>query len=113
MERGLLIRPDSERIRVFLPSTALQLGFLMLSSGGDPASMVRKAAVQLESRKDCACTASNCDGTGLSLAAAIAAATARLQAPALAMNAKALSEKRRGALSCIFLYFPTRFRLFA
>lgn len=48
LEQALLIRPDSERVRVFLPSTALQLGFLMLSSGGDPAPMVRKTAEQLE-----------------------------------------------------------------
>jgi len=48
LEQGLAIRPDSEPIRVFLPNTSLQLGFLMLSSGGDPAPMVRKAAVRLE-----------------------------------------------------------------
>jgi len=55
LEQGLAIRPDSERIRVFLPSTALQLGFLMLSSGEDPAPMVQNAALRLEaisSRKD-------------------------------------------------------------
>jgi len=52
LELGLIIRPDSETIRVFLPSTALQLGFLMLSSGGDPATMVRTAALRLESTAD-------------------------------------------------------------
>jgi len=52
LELGLVIRPDSETIRVFLPSTALQLGFLMLSSGGDPAPMVKTAALRLESTAD-------------------------------------------------------------
>ncbi len=52
LELGLAIRPDSETIRVFLPSTALQLGFLMLSSGGDPAPMIRTAALRLESTAD-------------------------------------------------------------
>ena len=49
LEKGLLIRPDSERIRIFLPNTTLQLGFLMLSSGGNPAPLVRETATRIES----------------------------------------------------------------
>jgi len=48
LEQGLTIRPDSEKIRVFLPNITLQMGFLLLSSGGDPAAMVRKTALHLE-----------------------------------------------------------------
>ncbi len=48
LEQGLAIRPDSERIRVFLPNITLQMGFLLLSTGGDPAPMVARTALQLE-----------------------------------------------------------------
>jgi len=50
LERALQIRPDSEQIRAFLPNTTLQLGFLMLSSGEDPAPMVRRTAEHLEEK---------------------------------------------------------------
>ncbi len=50
LERALAIRPDSEQIRSLLPNTSLQLGFLMLSSGEDPAPMVRRTAQQLEEK---------------------------------------------------------------
>ena len=50
LERALEIRPDSEQIRSVLPNTSLQLGFIMLSTGEDPAPMVRKIAEQLEER---------------------------------------------------------------
>jgi serine/threonine-protein kinase len=49
LEQGLRINPNSERIQGFLPGTALQLGFLMLSSGGDPAALTRQAAERMES----------------------------------------------------------------
>jgi len=48
LERALEIRPDSEQIRAFLPNTSMQLGFLMLSTGEDPAQMVRRTALRLE-----------------------------------------------------------------
>ncbi len=48
LEQGLTIRPDSEKIRVFLPNITLQMGFLLLSSGGDPAPLVGRTALQLE-----------------------------------------------------------------
>lgn len=48
LEQGLTIRPDSEKIRVFLPNITLQMGFLLLSGGGDPAQVVRRTALRLE-----------------------------------------------------------------
>ena len=48
LERALEIRPDSEQIKAFLPNTAMQLGFIMLSTGEDPAQMVRRTALRLE-----------------------------------------------------------------
>ena len=48
LEQGLTIRPDSEKIRVFLPNITLQMGFLLLSSGGDPAPLVGRTAMRIE-----------------------------------------------------------------
>jgi len=46
--RALRIRPDAEEPRLSLPNSALQVGFIQLSSGGDPAALVREAALNLE-----------------------------------------------------------------
>ncbi|MCE1204174.1 MAG: serine/threonine protein kinase [Holophagaceae bacterium] len=48
LEAALRIRPDAEEPRITLPNSALQVGFIQLSSGGDPAALVRKAALGLE-----------------------------------------------------------------
>ncbi|NWJ41526.1 MAG: serine/threonine protein kinase [Geothrix sp.] len=48
LEIALRIRPDAEEPRITLPNSALQVGFIQLSNGGDPAPLVRKAAQDLE-----------------------------------------------------------------
>jgi len=48
LEVALRIRPDAEEPRITLPNSALQVGFIQLSTGGDPAGLLRMAALGLE-----------------------------------------------------------------
>ena len=47
LEEALIIRPDAQRVRLSLATVALQSGFLMLSTGGDPGPLMRREAARL------------------------------------------------------------------